>query len=361
MPLQRKRIFLIDDDPASLVLTQRACSLAGIDEPVAFDNPRAAIEVFRRQGAQALLVDLRMPGMTGFDLIEEIAPVAARDHVPILGLAAADDGEGRLRALAAGADDVLDKPVETALLRARLGNLLVLRRLRLDLCRAEEGLEARIAERARSLEAVIAEIQAGSRGAIRSLARALEHRSGRDGQHVVRMSKIASAIARQLGFSPAACDLLVDAATMHDIGTVVVPGEILHKAGRISPVEFEQIKRHTLAGAAMLEGEDSALLRAAREVAISHHENWDGSGYPRGLQGEAVPLLGRIAAVADVFDALTAERPYRHAWPMAAACAEIRRLAGSKFDPAVVRAFEAGHDEILFIVQRFVESARPLH
>ncbi|MFO1404154.1 MAG: response regulator [Azonexus sp.] len=361
MTRQRKRIFLIDDDPAALVLSQRLFERLDFEAPLAFDNPRTAIETFHRQGAEAILVDLRMPGMTGFDLIDEIAATAARDHVPIVALIEPDDREGRDRALAAGAADTLLKPLELHDLRARLGNLLELQRLRFELADQERRLEIRLGERTSKLETLVDESRAGRRGAIRCLARALDHRSGRDGQHVVRMSKIAAAIGRHLGLSHDNCDLLIDAATMHDIGTVVIPGDILHKSGRLSPVEFEQIKRHTLAGAAMLEGEDTVLLRAAREVALTHHENWDGTGYPRGLAGEKVPLLGRIAAVADVFDALTADRPYRRPLPLAEAALEIRRLSGSKFDPAVVDAFEAGRDEILLIAQRFVEAPGTLH
>ncbi|MBL8450491.1 MAG: HD domain-containing protein [Dechloromonas sp.] len=356
MPRQRRSIFLIDADPAALVLGQRVFERLELPPPVVFDNPRLGIETFRRQRAEAVLVALTMPGMTGVDVIAELAPLAAPEAIPIVALADPADRSGHERAWAVGAAEILTRPLELAEVRVRLGNLLQLGRMRHTLAGQDALLQQRVGERTRDLEALLEETRLGSRSAIRRLARALDHRCGRDGQHGVRMSKIAASIGHHMGLDGGSCELLVDAAAMHDIGTVIVPGDILHKTGRLSPVEFEQVKRHPLAGAAMLDGDDSRLLQAAREIALTHHENWDGSGYPGGLKGEKVPLFGRIAAVADVFDALTAERPYRRAWPLADAAREIRRLSGSKFDPAVVDAFEAGHDEILFIAQRFVEA-----
>ena len=358
MPRPSPTIFVIDDEPSNLLLADRVLQHAGFAAPRCFDNPRTAIEAFRREGCDLILLDLNMPGMTGFDVMEEIGEATRRAFVPIIVLTAQGDRETRLRALQAGARDFLAKPFDLPELQARVGNLLALRQMYLELQEHSRGLEARVEERTRDLRASFEELRSARQTAIRRLAKAAEFRDSETGYHIVRMSKIAAVIGRNYGLPADDCEILLDAASMHDIGKIAIPDQILRKPGRLTPAEFEVMKQHTLIGASLLEGDESALLRAAREIALGHHENWDGSGYPHGRRGEGIPLFGRIAAVADVFDALNMARPYTRAWTMADAVAEIHRQTGSKFDPAVVAAFDAGQDEILLISQRFADIAQ---
>lgn len=183
---------------------------------------------------------------------------------------------------------------------------------------------------------------------LQRLARAAEYRDDATFQHTERVAAMAAAIAEQLGCHTETVDLFRQAAPLHDIGKIAVPDVLLLKRGQLTPEERQQMQRHVPTGAAILDGTRSAVLQTAREIVLSHHEWWDGRGYPTGLVGEAIPLGGRIVAVADVFDALSHDRPYKAAWPMQAALAEIDRLAGTQFDPRVVAAFRATNPEGLF-------------
>ena len=190
---------------------------------------------------------------------------------------------------------------------------------------------------------------------VRRLGRAAEYRDNETGLHIIRMSKISELLAKSLGWSPADCELMLHASPMHDVGKIGVSDAILLKPGKLDPEEWEVMKTHTTIGAAILDDGDSDLLRLARVIALSHHEKWDGSGYPHGLAGEAIPLPGRIIAVADVFDALTSSRPYKKAWSVDEAVAYIRDNAGTHFDPEVVAHFSQCLPEILSIWERYRE------
>jgi putative two-component system response regulator len=197
-------------------------------------------------------------------------------------------------------------------------------------------LEAKVAERMRQLEA-------GRVEALQRLALEAEYRDDASSQHTERVGATAAAIAAQLGLDAAEVQLVREAAPLHDIGKLAIPDAILLKPGKLSPQEYELMKTHAELGARALSGSSSLVLQMAAVIAVSHHERWDGRGYPEGLAGEAIPLAGRVAAVADVYDALTHDRPYKSLWPVEQAIAEIRRAAGSQFDPRVVEAFLAMH------------------
>ncbi|MFU8788925.1 MAG: HD-GYP domain-containing protein, partial [Methylobacter sp.] len=190
---------------------------------------------------------------------------------------------------------------------------------------------------------------------VQRLGRAAEYRDNETGNHILRMSHISALLAKSIGWNDAGCELMLHASPMHDIGKIGIPDHILLKPGSFEPDEWEIMKTHAAIGANILEGDDSDLMRCAREIALSHHEKWDGSGYPYGLSGEAIPLSGRIAALADVFDALTSERPYKKAWTIEAAVDLIKQNNGSHFDPALVSAFLQQLPEILKIRERFSE------
>jgi putative two-component system response regulator len=195
---------------------------------------------------------------------------------------------------------------------------------------------------------------------IERLVRAAEYRDDDTGHHVVRMALYCEALARRLGHSEDECAMLRAAAPMHDVGKIGIPDEILHKKGQLSMEEYEVIKAHPTMGANLLSGSQFELLQLAEVIALTHHERWDGSGYPRGLCREEIPLVGRICAVCDVFDALTSSRPYKEAWPVSRAVSEIQAMAGSHFDPKVVGAFLAILPEIEEIMREFSVEPPPL-
>jgi putative two-component system response regulator len=206
-----------------------------------------------------------------------------------------------------------------------------------------DAAERRLADNARALESMIAErtaeLDAARAEMLRRLAIAAEYRDDETFQHTERVGELAARIGAELGFSTAQVRVLRAAAPLHDIGKLAIPDNILLKPGKLSPEEFKIIKTHTVRGAHLLSGSSSCVLQRASAIALSHHERWDGTGYPQGLAGERISLAGRIVAVADVFDALTHERPYKSAWTRDRAIAEISDGSGTQFDPAVVEAF----------------------
>jgi len=188
---------------------------------------------------------------------------------------------------------------------------------------------------------------------VQRLGMAAEYRDEETGSHILRMSHICALLARASGWSEADCDLILNASPMHDIGKIGIPDAILLKPGKFEPHEWEIMKTHAAIGSKLLDGDDSELMHMAREIALCHHEKWDGSGYPNGLAGEAIPQPGRIAALADVFDALTSERPYKKSWPIDAAMAYIEGNSGRHFDPALVEIFRQELPGILKIREHF--------
>ena len=214
----------------------------------------------------------------------------------------------------------------------RIGNLLQTRHLHCLLSDQNAVLEERVRQRTHELQEAQGEILA-------RLAAAAEHRDDDTGRHTLRVGELSAAIAETLGLSSQVVSLIRAAAPLHDVGKIGVPDHVLLKAGALTPEEFAIMKTHTTIGAAILAGGHSPVVIEAERIALNHHERWDGTGYPNGLLGDAIPLSARIVAVADVFDALTHERPYRPAWPMARVMEEVRAQAGRHFDPEVVAAF----------------------
>jgi putative two-component system response regulator len=257
--------------------------------------------------------------------------IPAGAYFPILVVTADITPEAKRRALSAGARDFLSKPFDTTEVLLRIKNLLETRFLHLELQNQNQALEVKVRERTRELEQTQIEI-------LKRLAQAAEFRDDDTGRHTQRVGQLAARLAQDLGLPEHQVELIRLAAPLHDLGKIGIPDHILLKPGRFSSSEYEQMKSHAVIGARILSGGRYPLLRMAEEIAYTHHERWDGSGYPLGLAGEAIALAGRIVAVADTFDALTHERPYKHAWPIADALAEIARQSGEKFDPSVVAA-----------------------
>jgi len=342
MPPQEPRMLAIDDEQDNLLLLKRALRQLGYTQTETETDPRRGIERFQAEAFDLVLLDYNMPVMSGLEVLARISLKARQEMIPIVMVTAQTDRDTRLLTLNAGAKDFITKPIDLAELSVRVSNLLETRHLQLEQRDHNLRLEETVQERTRELNSTRLEI-------IRRLARAAEFRDNETGLHVQRMSLYAQAIGRQMGLSATTLDLLLNACPMHDVGKIGISDLILLKPGRLTTEEFDVMKRHTTIGADILYGHDSPLLQMAHEIALYHHEKWDGSGYPHGRCGEAIPLMARIAAVADVFDALTMARPYKKAWPVDTAHDEILDNAGRHFDPAVATAFHECFDEILSV------------
>ena len=334
------RLLIIDDNTTNLMLLKMiAQRLEGVSVE-GCQSPLRALEILRDSAYDLILVDYVMPEMNGNDLITAIRKLDNYRVVPIVMITGENDRQVRIDAISAGATDFLNKPVDPIELRARLSNLLALRRAQRNLANHAEWLEREVAKATRHLTEREEEV-------IWRLSRAIEFRDGGTGEHISRVATVSQLIAEGLGCDPEFCRTIYLAAPLHDVGKVGIPDAILTKPGRLTDAEMATMREHVGLGQRILSGAESSLIRIAEHIVASHHERWDGKGYPAGLAGEDIPLEGRIVAVADVFDALCSPRPYKSAWPLLDARDEINRCAGGHFDPRVVAAFNQRWNDIL--------------
>ncbi len=328
----RGRVLVVDDEPANIEFLNHVLSTEEHITFLASSDARAVAERLDELAPDLIILDLMMPDYDGFRFMERLQEwLPAGDYVPVLIVTGDATADARRRALAAGAADYLLKPLSPAEVRLRVRNLLHTRLLHSQLREHNCRLEERVQERTMALERARHET-------LDRLARAAEFRDDQTGQHTQRVGQLAGRLAQTLGLPPDQVDLLRRAAPLHDIGKIAVSDTILLKAGPLTTGERAAMERHTTIGARILTGGEDPLLRLAEEIALTHHECWDGTGYPRRLKGEAIPLSGRIVKVADVFDSLTHVRPYKRAWTTREALAELRGGAGRKFDCRVVEA-----------------------
>ena len=331
--LQASRVLVVDDQPANVELLVAILRRGGYRHLESTSDPRAAVALFESFAPDIVLLDLHMPHLDGFELMERFGKVSTGSvAVPIVILTADIDPKVKQRALAAGAGDFLVKPFDTSEVLLRLRNRLETRFLQLRLQRQNLALEERV--RLRTAELVEAQLEILER-----LALAAEFRDVATLEHTRRVGHIAALMSEVLELDREFVETMRLAAPLHDVGKIAIPDEILLKEGSLSYDEFETIKMHTTVGARLLLGSRFDVTKFAEEIALTHHERWDGTGYPRGLAAADIPIAGRIVSVADVFDALTHERPYKRAWPMEEALMEIEAQAGKQFDPMVVDAF----------------------
>ena len=339
-------IVIVDDNAVNLMLMAALARAATGLEPMRFDDPVVGLAWCRQHGADLIVVDFMMPHMDGHQFIEAVRATPHLADVPVVMVTATGQSAVRRKALEIGATDFLTKPVDSTEIKLRLRNLLQLRQ-------AQNLLRDRAAHLANEVRAATEEIVLRERDLIMRLSRAAEFRDPDTGGHIQRMAHYAASIARHLGQSEDYAQALLTAAPMHDVGKLGTPDHILLKKGRLEGEELAEMQRHAEIGGRILADTDSPLLRLACEIAETHHEKFDGSGYPRGLKGEAIPLGGRIVAVADVFDALNSTRPYKKAWSVDESSAYIEQHSGHHFDPRCVEAFVAGWDDVLAIRARF--------
>jgi response regulator RpfG family c-di-GMP phosphodiesterase len=328
------RILVVDDEPANVLLLERLLARWGYEDVVSTTDSSQVLSLVERDPPSVILLDLAMPPPDGFEVMAQLSALPAAQGIPVIVLTADVSAATRDRALSGGASDFVTKPFDEAEVRLRVRNLLRTRSLQIELEHHNELLEQRVRERTKDLEYA-------RRETLSRLALAGEYRDDETHEHAQRVGRTAAVLGAQLGLPDHEVDLIRRSAPLHDIGKVGVPDAILLKRGRLTHDEFELIKGHTLIGGRILADSVSNVLQAGEIIARTHHERWDGGGYPTGLAGEAIPLHGRLVALADVFDALTHERPYKPPWPLERAVEEIRREAGHQLDPALVRTFES--------------------
>ncbi len=344
------QILIVDDNATNLTLFRHLLRKIDDTEVVCFDDPVSALSWCELHEPDMILVDYMMPDVDGLEFIRRLRRINGRNTVPVVMVTADTQTDVRHQALKLGAQDFLNKPVDKIELTARMTNLLALRK-------SQQQLANRAAWLAEEVKKATLEIVAREKEAILRLSRAAEYRDPETGLHLLRMSNYARLIAAQLGLPEDERELILHAAPMHDIGKVGTPDHILLKPGRLTADEFTIMKQHASIGYEILRDSESPLLQCAAKLALTHHEKFDGSGYPNGLAGEAIPLHGRIIAVADVFDALTSARPYKKAWPHSQAVEFLQTNSGSHFDPDCVKAFLSDWNRVAAISERYQEES----
>lgn len=352
-----KSIMIVDDEPINIKVVQKLLKSAGYEDFITTSDSREALNIIRQQHPDVVVLDIMMPHISGIHILEAIRGDRELCHLPVLFLTAAADEETKSYALELGATDFLTKPVKPTELIPRIKNALVLKAHHDQMTaysrRLEEDVRQRTAELVRSREEVI-----------HVLACAAEYRDKETGNHVLRVGRFAGLIARELGFSEYRSELIEQAAILHDVGKIGIPDAILLKPAKLDEGEIEHMKRHCEYGRNILHAQPSygsqdvfassnqqefrsPILRIAATITMSHHEQWDGSGYPQGLSGEAIPIEGRVTAVADVFDALSCRRPYKAPIPLDRCFEMLQQGRGKHFDPQVLDAFVARKDEVV--------------
>lgn len=324
------RILIIDDHQANIEALKRILRSAGFVSVNSTTDPMAGVALVQSWTPDLVLLDLHMPRLDGFGVLESIRPqLGGGSYLPVLMLTADSSDETKRRALASGVRDFLTKPFDATEVVLRIDNLLETRSLYTTIRKQNELLEHRVAERTRELEEAQVEI-------LQRLAAAAEFRDDETGEHTHRVGHLAAVLAAGVGLSATEVDLIGRAAPLHDVGKIGIPDSILLKPGRLTHEERRIMQTHATIGAAMLAGGHSSLVQTAERIARSHHERWDGKGYPDGFAGDRIPVEARIVAVADFLDALSHKRPYRPAWSVEKTIAKIIAERAGHFDPVVV-------------------------
>lgn len=348
--IKAARILAVDDDVSSLAAIGKVLSRAGFDHVELLSDPLEFGDIFALFQPDLIILDLNMPKVDGLTLLGSNELAEANPTVPVLILTGEATSQVKREALSAGARDFVCKPFDLVELVCRVNNLLESRLLQLQLLEHNNQLERRVWERTRELQDSQLEM-------VKRLGMAAEYRDDDTGNHVRRMSEYCAVVAQELGMPQARVELVRNASVLHDIGKIAIPDAILLKKGKLTEPEWTVMKSHAAIGAEVMSGGRCELVRVAELIARSHHERWDGGGYPDGLAGDQIPMEARIAAICDVFDALTSERPYKRAWSVDEALEEIRKCSGRQFDPEVVGAFMRVLPEILNIKNSYTQTS----
>ena len=341
-------ILLVDGDPVNVKLLAEILRVNGFQNVLSTTDPREVEELCDEHEVDLIILEINLPYLDGFEVMGRLGSDRKSSEIPVIVITALADTSTRNRILHDGARDYLTKPFNRSEVVSRIRNALEVHLLYKQVKRHNERLEDLVKERTDEIYATRLKI-------IRRLSRAAEFRDNETGMHINRMSSYSELLARGIGMSERDCAIMLNASPLHDVGKIGIPDRILLKQGKLSKDEWEIMKGHTLIGTKILDGDNCDLLSAAQMIALTHHEKWDGSGYPNGLSGEDIPLIGRIVAVSDVFDALTSERPYKRAWTVDVAFEYLSKEKGKHFDAELVDCFLGLRPEVLEIKARYAE------
>src|SRR5215475_6640335 len=346
---QRNTVVIIDDLFSSrLLLAEIVRQIDGKLNLELFDTPSRALEYARNNRVDMILTDYKLPEFDGVQLVRQLRSLPHCVDVPIVVITVVDDRRVRYQALEAGATDFLIKPLDEHETRARCANLLELRRHKIVLSDQARVLQYQV-------DKSVAEIHERELETLAKLAKAGEFRDKTTGNHLMRMARYSALTGQHLGLGAETVHVLEVAAPMHDIGKIGIPDSVLLKEGPLTRDEEEVMRSHPRIGYDILKGSPSKYLSMGAIIALGHHEKYDGSGYPNGLHGEDIPLVARVVAVADVFDALVSERPYKHAWDLDEGVEYLKGQRGKHFDPRTVDAFLADRTRIEAILREFAD------
>ncbi|MBV1776262.1 response regulator [Burkholderiaceae bacterium DAT-1] len=346
------KIAVIDDNQTNVMVLERLLRQHFALDSVSFNDPWLGLEWCLTHRPDLILLDYMMPGLDGLGFVTAFREDNASPDTQIIMITGNTDLQVRYEALDAGANDFLTKPLDAAEFRARVKNMLAL-------SKSHHALRDRAAWLAVEVERATANIRSRELETIFLLSKAAEYRDPETGAHILRMATFSAMIARELGLGEPFANLIYEASPMHDIGKVGTPDRILLKPGKLDPDEMTIMQQHAMNGYEILKDSHSPVLQMAANIALCHHEKFDGSGYPRGLKGSEIPIEGRIVAVADVFDALTSTRPYKRAWPVDDARQFLTDQSGKHFDPDIVEAFLRQFDAVLAFRHQHMDDDTP--
>jgi len=359
---EARRILVVDDVEQNLALLGGLVRGLGYEVETARDGLEALAKL--ALGVDLVLLDVMMPGLDGYEVARRVRADPRTADLPIILVTVLDSREDRVKAIQAGASDFIAKPVDKTELLVRISSQLRLKEAQDALKRSQAGLEEQVASRTEELRRTCEVAADANRrtyfahvDTIRRLVLAAELKDRDTARHILRISRYSVVLARALHMSPGETEVLGHAVTMHDVGKIGIPDAILFKRGPLDEEEKKVMESHTLIGSRILSDSPSELMQQGQVVALSHHERWDGTGYPRRLCGEQIPLAGRICAVVDVFDAMTTTRPYRAAFSLEEALETMRRGRGAHFDPRLLDLFMGRLDEVLEVRERLAEEA----
>lgn len=349
---KEQTILIVDDVPENIDVLKRLL-IGNYKIKVALNGPDALKVAGSSHPPDLILLDIIMPGMDGIEVCRKIKAEPGTAKIPVIFVTAKDQSMDEALGFKAGAVDYISKPISPPVVLARI-------KTHLALYDQNRVLEEKVSERTQQLQEALAKVKTASLDTILRLTNAAEYKDEDTGAHIQRMSNYCAAIARQMGVNPNSVDWLLYAAPMHDIGKIGIPDRILLKPDKLDPEEWEIMKLHTVIGGKILHGSKAGFIRLGEVIALTHHEKWDGSGYPHGLKGKKIPLVGRITALADVFDALTTQRPYKKPFSIEKSFRIIQEGRGSHFDPEVVDAFFNIEKEILTIKETYSDTGESL-
>ena len=354
METKKSTILIVDDVATNLQVLGRILQIDNYNIIAAF-NGQLALEMASEKKPDLILLDIMMPDMDGFEVCTKLKSDPETKDIPVIFLTSKNEPEDIVKGFKLGAVDYVSKPFNSAELLSRI-------RTHTELNQLKRKLEIAVEDRTKELYKTLEELKDTHNklhGAyvelIKRLARASDYRDNETGMHIMRMANYSFILAKAYGLDDEHCDEILHASSMHDVGKIGIPDGILLKPGKLDKDEFETMKTHTIIGGKLLAEIDSDLCRMAEKIALTHHEKWNGKGYPNGLSKEDIPLEGRITAVADVFDALTSVRPYKEAWPVEKAVNLLIEEKGQHFDSKIVDLFVENLPKILEIKEKYAD------